>query len=321
MSIFWTYLYSIYKLTYILCSYILGISGYHMFWYCDLLRRRTHCQSPKFLKSTVLEHDMAGWCSSWQTDWISRHPRTCDNVFSQRQAKHGWNEWWNLKGEIIGSTRRMTKSQCQKVTEKAKSRDENLNPRPRKRTQVVRLLHVQIWVWAGSGSERFGDYAGSGCIFGVAGVGCRKVKVAGESPAVSLTKPPSYQLNHPIKHNLIAWILSGHGPVQYQRFGGDLSHPLEGAVLRHHYCISLRSILETPRSRDWLKMADSLIPPTSWSDLDSKHLPQWRLSLWECVAAALLVGCDSGAVVNGWVPNPLAKYFNNLRRWMLSTSA
>lgn len=101
-----------------------------------------------------------------------------------------------------------------------------------------------------------------------------------------------------------------------------------GSRLRHHYCISLRSILETPTSRDWLKMADSLIPPTSWSDLDSKHLPQSRLSLWElrscCMSAipwVIQVGCDSGAVVNGWVPNPLAKYFNNLRRWMLSTSA
>lgn len=104
----------------------IGISYVLILWFVAFLR--THCQSPKFLKSTVLEHDMAGWCSSWQTDWISRHPRTCDNVFSQ-QAKHGWNEWWNLKGEIIGSTRRMTKSQCQKVTEKAKSRDENLNPR------------------------------------------------------------------------------------------------------------------------------------------------------------------------------------------------
>lgn len=163
MSIFWTYLYSIYKLTYILCSYILGISGYHMFWYCDLLRRRTHCQSPKFLKSTVLEHDMAGWCSSWQTDWISRHPRTCDNVFSQRQAKHGWNEWWNLKGEIIGSTRRMTKSQCQKVTEKAKSRDENLNPRPRKRTsgQTIACADLSVgWFrfWKVRGLCRFRVY-------------------------------------------------------------------------------------------------------------------------------------------------------------------
>lgn len=56
---FWLYLYSIYKLTYILCSYILGISGYHMFWYCDLLR----------FSGLIVNHQSFWNLQSWNTTW------------------------------------------------------------------------------------------------------------------------------------------------------------------------------------------------------------------------------------------------------------
>ena len=96
--IFWNHVWSICECAfgcvyiYILCSYMFGILRYHMFWYCDLLRvhRRTHCQSPKFLKSKVLF-----W--SWNTTWPAgaRVGRPTGFRGIQEPAKNNCCEWSN----------------------------------------------------------------------------------------------------------------------------------------------------------------------------------------------------------------------------------